>query len=978
MAIARLFPSSPRHVPLLLVAILLICSIIPSSIASSSTGVRYSTNEEVTTSESVNSRYGRSASSQSSDTSSSATTHTITDSAIYLDPSSLASWTGDCDTTDCGFDTPCAIDASQPIFSSLATDNGQDFDCTLVWMSASSLSTSLYVVPYGTFTGVFQNLNIFYAGVSATTIQIPSGGLDPGIVTSPPELTVTPPGASSIPTATTGADPTATPAKPASMGVPPNARKRQEESQKSFKYSSSSSSSSLAAKASSTVKPSSSSSSQLRWDGRSSSKLASRASKMTTLAPTAQSLDPPTISVQSPAHSVFFYLYDYAAQGNGNDVTGDVASFSYQSIAPHAFTLTVDGVTFAPGASAFQSYPFGIVTVLSTDPAQFQATIQMTNCLFSLPSQLSSSTASIIYNPTATSTIHLTNVVIQLADSSVTRTPATSPLFVTNSSLVTLTNLTSTVYSTICSDCSYLALLSSYVEVCSLLAVTKPSASSITLLTVSSTLNGFNFTSSSGYNDLVTIATGIESQTSVNQIAFQGSFVSGFRHQTPSAGFSVDSTTFSASPLFNLTNVDIASNFPSYFSNRSSLVFNSARLHSGSIFVTPDSQASFYGTVVFDAVTTFIAMNISIPSPSTVVQFGSLDMTSSSFSATTYPGIASQQSVISGPTDGSLGSIAVSTSTTYFPLWALPSVSISNVMINMTYLDQLNYKHKQITGKNGISCSTPTGATCITGLPSKIQVAYTPVANTTAVSAKLLIANVATPSGTSPSLPTALGAWSVGFNPVTGVNTYQSFYFFDPSTVLPPPPVYVPPICGVGTFTCNTTTGVVTSNVSVTIPTLVITPGITTVQITGNFTVEGTLVFQDSSATITVSGCANVSSVTITITTETTATTQSLITQAGENCKPLTSIPVHVMDRTKSCKKTSVSTASSTASTLTAFFSYDHSGCNTKWIILGAVLGGVIVLAVIVLVLVFTFSESARECARPYSKKRKGNGPPAI
>lgn len=99
----------------------------------------------------------------------------------------------------------------------------------------------------------------------------------------------------------------------------------------------------------------------------------------------------------------------------------------------------------------------------------------------------------------------------------------------------------------------------------------------------------------------------------------------------------------------------------------------------------------------------------------------------------------------------------------------------------------------------------------------------------------------------------------------------------------------------------------------------------------------------------------------------------TLVTQNGEDClQRLSSVSVKVKEKTSSCKVTKVKVSSkSNDKRLTVVFSVDNSKCNTKWIILGAVLGAVVLIAVIVLILVFTLNKSARNCIRPFSRRRR-------
>ena len=88
----------------------------------------------------------------------------------------------------------------------------------------------------------------------------------------------------------------------------------------------------------------------------------------------------------------------------------------------------------------------------------------------------------------------------------------------------------------------------------------------------------------------------------------------------------------------------------------------------------------------------------------------------------------------------------------------------------------------------------------------------------------------------------------------------------------------------------------------------------------------------------------------------------------------LASLAVNPVKSSKSCRKVSSSTQSKsdgTRTSLVAVFKVDSSSCNTKWIILGCVLGGVLLLVVIVM-LVVTFNSKAKSFVRPFWARKHG------
>lgn len=152
-------------------------------------------------------------------------------------------------------------------------------------------------------------------------------------------------------------------------------------------------------------------------------------------------------------------------------------------------------------------------------------------------------------------------------------------------------------------------------------------------------------------------------------------------------------------------------------------------------------------------------------------------------------------------------------------------------------------------------------------------------------------------------------------------------------------------------------------------PNITLPPGSGTIIINGNLTTS-TVIFQDSNTTLYITGCANISSITLELDFITSTGRRVLIKQSGTNCSSLDNIALTTTGGRSTCKKVTAKTESSDASTLSVFFQVNNSGCNTKWIILGAVLGGVVLLAVIALVLIFTLVPRARAWVRPYSKRK--------
>lgn len=188
------------------------------------------------------------------------------------------------------------------------------------------------------------------------------------------------------------------------------------------------------------------------------------------------------------------------------------------------------------------------------------------------------------------------------------------------------------------------------------------------------------------------------------------------------------------------------------------------------------------------------------------------------------------------------------------------------------------------------------------------------------------------------------------------------------SWVAPPPPGCPFPLVCTGPNA--TTTGDVNVT-SITIPST-----IHVIYINGSLTVTGTLTLSGASTTIIVPGCANVSTIEIDLTTVQSSLrnrTVTILTQSGENCASLANTSLTSFDHSNTCQRKSVSLISSNPNEISVLFSFSNDKCgnNTKWIILGAVLGSVVLIAVVGLMLLFTFNNRARTCIRPYSDVRK-------
>jgi hypothetical protein len=203
----------------------------------------------------------------------------------------------------------------------------------------------------------------------------------------------------------------------------------------------------------------------------------------------------------------------------------------------------------------------------------------------------------------------------------------------------------------------------------------------------------------------------------------------------------------------------------------------------------------------------------------------------------------------------------------------------------------------------------------------------------------------------------------------------------------PPPPPTAPEIPCVGSTPSSGAWvcigGVWTSIGSVGSPTSLTIPNAHLV-VKGNLTVTGTIVFTGLDSSITVEdGCATINGALQVqlneqdlerISKETGASRTLVLLSQSSNCSSLSSLSFSMTKVGKSCRKVSFSTihdsSDGSKTTLVAVFNVNSSGCNVKWIILGCVLGGVLLLA-LVLALVFTLNKKRKPSCGPSGREVK-------
>ena len=235
---------------------------------------------------------------------------------------------------------------------------------------------------------------------------------------------------------------------------------------------------------------------------------------------------------------------------------------------------------------------------------------------------------------------------------------------------------------------------------------------------------------------------------------------------------------------------------------------------------------------------------------------------------------------------------------------------------------------------------------------------------------------------------TTLPSWSAlgsqsGYNFSTaygtteyGTSNYAVAYRATITPVTSPTSVVCPGNRPSSSFFCGSD-GVWTSNSSVIItgPTVIFSSP-STVQ--GNFSVTS-IEIVGLGSTIGVSECASMpESVTLILTPQDLeelkklkGSTTTLITAACTNASEGDSVTINVetQGKKRSCDKIT-GTLKSQGNNMVSILSIESSGCNRWWIILVAVVGGIVLIAA-VLAIVFTTVPAARNCIRPYARRNE-------
>lgn len=271
--------------------------------------------------------------------------------------------------------------------------------------------------------------------------------------------------------------------------------------------------------------------------------------------------------------------------------------------------------------------------------------------------------------------------------------------------------------------------------------------------------------------------------------------------------------------------------------------------------------------------------------------------------------------------------------------WLFHSIRYQGVTLDMSTLGQLHYVCTIPTqGILGTNASVMGPAVITVFWPSEITVVvdtWFPIVSALDMVPSVLLQEQMTIDG-----------FSLQSRADTDTVTFKLLYVGN--TPCPEPPVG---------FTCIN--GVWVADGKTNSTTIVIVPGNGgVVQVVGNLTVTGPIVFQGTGSSLNVTGCVNTPAVEIEIggNGKNVPTGPVTLIQQGKGCpNSIETTIVKVNQDSKDCKKITAKKDDSTSNptTLSVVFSIDQSKCSSRswrWIVLGTVLGVLVVAVVGVIV----------------------------
>jgi hypothetical protein len=255
-------------------------------------------------------------------------------------------------------------------------------------------------------------------------------------------------------------------------------------------------------------------------------------------------------------------------------------------------------------------------------------------------------------------------------------------------------------------------------------------------------------------------------------------------------------------------------------------------------------------------------------------------------------------------------------------------------------------------------------------------------------------------------------SWAYFFNPVTQIvepifNTSNKIAFLSWSNMLlnplPPAPPVVPPLepaliepptppptsdsgCNPpkpqpeASFTCDPLTHLWTSSASIESVTVSIS---NPVVIVGDLNVSSTITFNGLGSLLNVTGCIDLKgNVEVILSGEelknlekTKEKTQLLVVSGCSRSSLDETLFVVSAPSKKKCQRIEAK-SSSTVNTLSVVLNYNGNKCNTWWIIVASVIGGLVLITVVTIALLATLNSKVKNKFRPYWARNKHENPP--
>jgi hypothetical protein len=192
-----------------------------------------------------------------------------------------------------------------------------------------------------------------------------------------------------------------------------------------------------------------------------------------------------------------------------------------------------------------------------------------------------------------------------------------------------------------------------------------------------------------------------------------------------------------------------------------------------------------------------------------------------------------------------------------------------------------------------------------------------------------------------------------------------------PATCMPPAPEPE------NAFSCDPSTHIWTANAtSLTASPIVLSNPIVVI---GDLDATETITFQGLDSTLNVTGCIDLQGVNVELVLseeelkelEKLKSKTSLLITANCSATALKDTTFSITAKSaKKCQKVTGETQG-TANTLSVILKFNGNKCNTWWIIVASVVGGLLVIAIVTIILLATFNKSVKSKMRPYWSRHK-------